>query len=342
MLLVGLAGAPFLWAGVPPAVVHNGLLIAAFATSAWAMYALAWRLTADRGAACLAAVIVGFAPYRFAHIAHLELQWLAWMPLALLALHELVASPRPRVGFALGACLAGQLLCSIYYGVFLALFLAVAWIGLVVAHGARPRLVAATATAAIPLALVAIPYLWPYAASRSAHAPRTADEVAEYSATPGDYLRVPRSQRPARAEGRRAGAGGALAVSRGRGDRPGAVRPVADAVAHDLGLRRPGRRRLRCLAGRARHHLPRAAGDRAAPRQPARAGPLRQPRPGDAGRSGRLRDCRHRAPARARRRGGGSRRPVPRRRVVAAARCATRVSSRCWSIAGWRCCPTTP
>ena len=41
MLLVGLAGAPFLWAGVPPAVVHNGLLIAAFATSAWAM--AVWR-----------------------------------------------------------------------------------------------------------------------------------------------------------------------------------------------------------------------------------------------------------------------------------------------------------
>ena len=37
MLLVGLAGAPFLWAGVPPAVVHNGLLIAALASSAWAI-----------------------------------------------------------------------------------------------------------------------------------------------------------------------------------------------------------------------------------------------------------------------------------------------------------------
>ena len=32
MLLVGLAGAPFLWAGVPHAVVHNGLLIAALAS----------------------------------------------------------------------------------------------------------------------------------------------------------------------------------------------------------------------------------------------------------------------------------------------------------------------
>jgi hypothetical protein len=191
MLLVGLAGAPLLWAGVPPAVVHNGLLIAAFTTSAWAMYWLALRLTADRGAALVAGTILAFAPYRFAHIAHLELQWLMWMPLALIAIHALVEAPRPRHGLALGACLAAQLLCSIYYGVFLTLAAGVAWIALVVAHGVRPRLAAATATAAIPLALVAIPYLLPYAASRSAHAPRTAEEVAEYSATPADYLRVP-------------------------------------------------------------------------------------------------------------------------------------------------------
>ena len=191
MLLVGLTGAPFIWAGAPPAAVQNGLMVAAFVTSAWATYALARRLTADRGAALVAATIVGFAPYRFAHLAHLELQWLAWMPLALLALHTLVERPRIAAGLALGACLAGQLLCSIYYGVFLILFAGAAWIFLVVAHGWRERLLISTAAAALPLAIVAGPYLTPYAASRSAHPPRSAREVAEYSATPADYLRVP-------------------------------------------------------------------------------------------------------------------------------------------------------
>ena len=191
MLLVGLAGAPFLWAGVPPAVVHNGLLIAALASSAWASAVLAHRLTGDRFAAVLAGVIVGFAPYRFAHIAHLELQWLMWMPLALLALHALVERPRPAAGLALGACLAAQLLCSIYYGVFLAVFAGVAWIALVVAHGLKPRLALSTAVAAIPLALVAAPYLAPYAASRAEHGPRSATEIALHSAQPADYLAVP-------------------------------------------------------------------------------------------------------------------------------------------------------
>jgi hypothetical protein len=191
MLLVGLAAAPFLWAGVPPALVHNGLLIAALSTSAWAMAILAHRLTGDRAAAILAGIVLGFAPYRFAHLAHLELQWLLWMPLALLALHALVERPRPLAGLALGACLAAQLLCSIYYAVFLGVFVAVAWIALVAATGTRSRLLPSTAAAAIPLALVAVPYLMPYAASRSAHAPRTPAEVARYSATPADYLRVP-------------------------------------------------------------------------------------------------------------------------------------------------------
>jgi hypothetical protein len=191
LLLVGLVGAPFIWLGVPVAVVHNALLVAAFVTSGWAAYALALRLTGDRIAATMAGAIVPLAPYRFAHVAHLELQWLVWMPLALLALHRLVERPGIGAGLALGACLAGQLLCSIYYGVFLCLFTGVAWIALVVAHRPRPGLAAATAVAVLPLLLVAVPYLRPYAASRAAHGPRSAAEVAEYSAVPGDYLRAP-------------------------------------------------------------------------------------------------------------------------------------------------------
>jgi hypothetical protein len=191
MLLVGLAGAPFLWAGLPPAVVHNGLLIGGLATSAWAMAALAWRLTGVRSAAILAGLVLGFAPYRFAHLAHMELQWLLWMPLALLALHALVERPRPVTGLALGACLAAQFLCSLYYGVFLGVLLGAGWIALVVAHGLRPRLLVSTAAAALPLALAVGPYLLPYAASRSAHPPRSPEEIANYSATPADYLRVP-------------------------------------------------------------------------------------------------------------------------------------------------------
>jgi hypothetical protein len=192
MLLVGLLGAPFIWAGVPPAAVQNGLLWLAFASSGWAMYALGRRLTGDRWAAALAGVILVCGPYRLAHVAHLELQWLLWMPLALIAVHTLVTRPSAGAGLALGAGLAGQFLCSIYYGVFLTLEAGVAWI----AEAVRTRrplvpLIRATAFAAVPLALVVGPYLVPYAATRDAHGPRRAEEVERYSATIADYGRIP-------------------------------------------------------------------------------------------------------------------------------------------------------
>ena len=84
-------------------------------------FALARRLTGSDPAAFLAAIIFGLAPYRMAHIGHLELQWTMWMPLALLLLHRLVEKPTPWRGVLLGAALAAQVFCSIYYGVFLAL-----------------------------------------------------------------------------------------------------------------------------------------------------------------------------------------------------------------------------
>ena len=192
MLLVGLAGAPFIWAGVPPAAVHNGLLVLAFASSSWAMYALARRLTGDRWAAALAGVLVVCGPYRLAHIAHLELQWLAWMPLVLLAIHGLAARPTGRAGLTVGACVAGQFLCSIYYGVFLSLYAGVAWIAETIRRWPiRVPLLRATALAALPVAIVVGPYLVPYAATRAVHGPRPAEEVARYSATLADYGRIP-------------------------------------------------------------------------------------------------------------------------------------------------------
>jgi hypothetical protein len=103
MLLVGVLGTPFFNAGVNPAVVHNYLMLAAFVTSMLCAFALARRLTGSAPAAWLAAIIFGFAPYRMAHIGHLELQWTMWMPLAMLLLHRLMEKPAWWRGLLLGA-----------------------------------------------------------------------------------------------------------------------------------------------------------------------------------------------------------------------------------------------
>jgi len=191
MLLVGVLGTPLFKAGVNPAVVHNYLMLAAFVSSMVCAFALARRLTGSDAAAWLAAIIFGLAPYRMAHIGHLELQWTMWMPLALLLLYRVIDKPSLWRGVLLGAALAAQVLSSIYYGVFLACYLAAAWVALVPFEKAKGRIAAATAFAVVPLLLVALIYGPPYLQTRKQFGERRAEEVQTFSAVPGDYLRVP-------------------------------------------------------------------------------------------------------------------------------------------------------
>ena len=191
MLLVGALGAPFIQAGINPAIVHNYLMLAAIVSSMLCAFALARRVTGSDRAAWLAAIIFGLAPYRMAHIGHLELQWTMWMPLGMLLLHRLVEKPTFARGLSLGAALAAQVFCSIYYGLFLACYLATAWLVIVPFEKAKRRIAVATAAAIVPLLLVAVIYGPPYSATRAQFGERQSGEVATYSAVPGDYLRVP-------------------------------------------------------------------------------------------------------------------------------------------------------
>ena len=191
MLLVGLFATPLLWLGIAPAMVHNALLIVALFTSAVAAFALARRLGASVAGGIVAGIVFGFAPYRFAHIAHLELQWTVWMPLAMLALHRLAEKPSVMIGLALGGCVAAQALSSIYYGVFLCLYLAVAAVIAFVRSRSRVSFATEAAMALAPLTLVVLIYGPPYVETRAAYGGRSHDEQQRYSASPADFLRVP-------------------------------------------------------------------------------------------------------------------------------------------------------
>src|SRR3954468_22533285 len=126
MLVQGVIAAPLIWLGVRPVLVHNLMLLGAIVFSAMAMFALVRYLTGSRGAALLAGTIFAFAPYRFEHIMHMELQWTMWTPLAFLALHRTFDTGRLRHGLVLGAAVVLQMLSSVYYGVFLATLLTAA------------------------------------------------------------------------------------------------------------------------------------------------------------------------------------------------------------------------
>ena len=56
-----------------------------------AMFVLARYLTGSRAAGVIAGIVFAFAPYRFEHYMHMELQWTMWMPLAFLG-----AAPHAR------------------------------------------------------------------------------------------------------------------------------------------------------------------------------------------------------------------------------------------------------
>ena len=262
MLLVGIAASPLFYMGMDPAHVHNRMLLAAIVLSMVCAFALARRLTRSSLAAFLAAIIFGLAPYRMAHIGHLELQWTMWMPLGMLLLHRLVEKPAPWRGALLGAAVAAQVLCSIYYGLFLACYLATAWLALVPFEKARARIVGTSAVAVVPLLLVAAIYGPPYAQTRQQFGDRGPDEAPD--------LQRRARRLPPRAAGKcvarpgRIGSRGRRTQPVSRGDRHSVVaRRVRSAdFATDVDLSAPcdGRRGL--FAWRQRTAVPvAAAGD---------------------------------------------------------------------------------
>ena len=190
MFVEGLAAAPLLWAGVKPVLVHNLLLLGAMAGSGVSMFALARYLTGSRAAGVIAGMVFSFAPYRFEHVMHMELQWAMWSPLAFLALHRTLDTGKRKYGLATGACLALQMLSSIYYGIFLASLIAIGGPLLLVRDRQAPvrrTLVALAGGTALAIVVSGI-YAMPYLRAHDRVGDRPASEVAAYGARPSSYL----------------------------------------------------------------------------------------------------------------------------------------------------------
>lgn len=194
MLVEDTIAAPLLWLHVEPVLVHNLLLLTAIVLSALAMWALATHVTQSAPAGVIAGIIFAFAPYRFEHLMHLELQWVMWSPLAFLFLHRTLEAGQWRDGVAMGACVALQMLSSIYYGVFLALLLVVATPPLMMRDRRAPfrNVAKALALGAVLATAVSAAYARPYALAYAEVGYRPTSEVVSFSASPISYLSVPR------------------------------------------------------------------------------------------------------------------------------------------------------
>ena len=190
MVVEGLVAAPLLWAGVRPVLVHNSLLLGAVIVSAAGMFVLVERLTRNRAAAVIAGIIFAFAPYRFDHYMHMELQWTVWVPWALWAVHRTIESGRLLHGLQAGLFVALQMLSSVYYGVFLAtlLPLVAGLLLLSLPKSQALRAFGALALGGVAAAIICSLYALPYLAASRQVGRRPIDEIGKFSAQPRDYL----------------------------------------------------------------------------------------------------------------------------------------------------------
>lgn len=189
-MLQALIGAPLFWAGLPPALVYNVLLLAGFAGSGLAMFVLARHLTGATGPSLVASAIFTMLPYRVEHFMHLELQWAMFIPLTLWALHRAVETVSWKWGVLAGVCLWLQVLSCVYYGVFLGITL-LAFAPLLALTTARSRIVAlvpVVGSAALVAALLTLPFALPYRSAAAELGTRAMTDIAKYSAHPINYL----------------------------------------------------------------------------------------------------------------------------------------------------------
>ncbi len=196
MMVESLIALPLLSVGLPAMLVHNLLLLGVIAASGIGMFVLARYLWGNTHAAIIAGLIFAFAPYRFSHFMHMELQWAVWMPWAFWAMQRTLDTGALRYGLLTGLFMTLQLMSSIYYGLFLAMILAaVAGIQAIAMRRRALRGVVALGAGAVVLAVTAWVYSGPYRQASARVGLRTIKEMREYSAVPSSYLRVPEANR---------------------------------------------------------------------------------------------------------------------------------------------------
>jgi hypothetical protein len=190
VLLQGMVAAPFIWAGLSPVAVYNGVLLASIALSGWAMYLYALRLTGNTAGSVLAGIIFAFVPYRFDHYHHLELQAAMFMPLTLLALEHALERRTRESAALLVAAFVGQVYSGIYYAIFLgtALLVIVPLRLRLLDRDSRLALLRAAGPPVLLGIMVVVPYLLAYMGNRGTLGERNDREVQLYSATWLNYL----------------------------------------------------------------------------------------------------------------------------------------------------------
>lgn len=121
------------------ALGFNLLYLLGWTLSLWFTYRLALHFTGRHGPSIVAGLVFTFAAPRLSHAGHWQLSTTGWMvPLILLLVVRYCQRPRLAVGLAIGGSLAALTVTSSYYGVMMALTVALVMAGYALVGRPRP------------------------------------------------------------------------------------------------------------------------------------------------------------------------------------------------------------
>jgi hypothetical protein len=123
-ILPSLALWPLLKIGLPFIPAWNLMLLCTAFLNGYLTYRLCFRLGGSAAAALLGGAVFMSLSTLSAYLGHPQLQFVFWFPLAVLLLFRFLASPALLDPLLIGLCAAGAFLCSVYYALFLIVFLA--------------------------------------------------------------------------------------------------------------------------------------------------------------------------------------------------------------------------
>jgi F5/8 type C domain-containing protein len=194
--LLGLSpiATPVLLATNNPVLAYNLAVFLAFPFAALAGHAFGWSVTRRHDAAIITGLAFGFAPYRMAQLAHVQVLSSYWMPLSLLGLVQYFHQPpgERRIGWLVlfaGAWLMQALTCG-YYFFYLSVLVGLWLIWFVVGRESWKELARVIALWAVAVALMT-PVLLGYVRYQGKYGfRRWPNEIAGFSADVASLLKA--------------------------------------------------------------------------------------------------------------------------------------------------------
>jgi hypothetical protein len=189
LIVPAMMAAPILSLGGSPVLAYNLLLLAGFALTALATYAVAVTWTGDRLSALVAGSAFAFSTHTLTRMPHLQAIHAYGLPLVLLFTDSLIREPRVRTALGLAAVMSVMVYTSGYLVVFGTLAIAVALLVRWREWRRRLNVLAAFVLAAVTTAVVALPAAIPYRrVAIEQGMVRSVDNIRQFSATPTGYL----------------------------------------------------------------------------------------------------------------------------------------------------------